>query len=177
MQASTTATLRAGAIGGITLALAIAAQRFAADYASQMCGLMIVIIGFSVVGVFAARNSGATNRKAGSRVGLVSGLIAGLLVALAFVAVNLVASLEPTQLAQLRQQVMDQMAMWPPQQAAMFQQMSPDEQDSLIRFATGTGLACCGIAFPLIGLLLGSMGGAMAPGMFDMSGDQTNDRK
>ena len=177
MTASTTATLRAGAVGGITLALAIAAQRFAADYAMQMCGLMIVIIGFSVVGLFAARNSGAADRKAGSRAGLVSGLIAGMIVALAFVAVNLVASLEPSQLAELRQQVMDQMKLWPPQQAAMFQQMSATEQDSLIRFATGTGLACCGIAFPLIGLLLGSMGGAMAPGMFDVSSDQTSGRK
>ena len=164
MSASTTATLRAGAIGGITLALAIAAQRFAADYAMQMCGLMIVIVGFSVVGLFAARNSGAPDRKTGSRVGLVSGLIAGLFVALAFVAVNLLASLEPSQLAELRQQVVDQMAMWPPQQAAMFQQMSAADQDSLIRFATGVGLACCGIAFPLIGLLLGSMGRRDGPG-------------
>jgi MFS-type transporter involved in bile tolerance (Atg22 family) len=177
MTASTSATLRAGAIGGMTLALAIAAQRFAADYAMQMCGLIIVIVGFSIVGLFAARNSGALDRKAGSRVGLVSGLIAGLFVALAFVAVNLVASLEPSQLAELRQQVTDQIQMWPPQQAAMYQQMSPEEQDQLIRFATGTGLACCGIAFPLIGLLLGSMGGAMAPGMFDVSGGQNSDRK
>ena len=172
MPASTLATLRAGAIGGITLALAIAAQRFATDYFGQMCGLVIVVIGFSVVGLFAARNSGAVDRRAGSRVGLVSGLIAGLFVALAFVAVNLVVSLEPSQLAELRQQVLDQINMWPPQQAAMFQQMSLAEQDALIRVATGTGLACCGIAFPLLGLLLGSMGGAMAPSMFDPSRDQ-----
>ena len=92
---ATQSILRTGLIGGITLGLAVAAQRFATDYAMQSLGLVIVIVGFSVIGLFAARDSDVKRGREGLRVGLVSGLVAGFFVALAYIAINIVMALDP----------------------------------------------------------------------------------
>jgi hypothetical protein len=165
------AVLRAGAVGGITLAVAVAAQRMAKDPGMALLGILIVIVGFSVVGMFAARDSSAADKRAGSRAGVLSGLVAGFFVALAFVAVNFVVALEPEQVDMIRQQfpqTVQAMRSFSPQLAEQslqqWQAMTPAQQAQMAQFSVGISAACCGIFYPLLGLLLGAMGGAMSVG-------------
>ena len=176
MSPSTKAILRTGLIGGITLGLAIAAQRFASSYAMQTLGLMIVIIGFSLIGLFAARDGEVTRGRAGLRVGLVSGLIAGFFVALAYVAVNFIVALEPSQVELIRSQFPQQveaMRAFAPDMAtqslAQWKAMSKSEQAAIVQMSFGLGAACFGIIYPIMGSVLGAMGGAVAPGMFGVN--------
>jgi hypothetical protein len=174
MPPATLAILRTGLIGGITLGLAIAAQRYAKDYAMQSLGLIIVIVGFSLIGLFAAREGEVKRGREGLRVGLLSGLVAGFFVALAYIAINIIMALDPNQVEFVRTQY--------PQQLEALRELSPDlaaqsmaqwnamnanQQAAFTQMAFGFA-ACCGVVYPLMGSALGAMGGAIAPGMFGM---------
>jgi hypothetical protein len=150
--------LRVGLIAGVTLGLAAAAQQFSASDDMRMLGTLIIMIGFGVAGFFAARESGTLERRDGASVGAVSGLIAGSLVSLAFIAISLLLSLDPEYMhslqSQLEQQVVAQ-AQWEQMQAADI------DMRTLTQFSLGLAVACCGVGFPLIGLALGALGGAV----------------
>jgi hypothetical protein len=177
MPPTTLAILRTGLIGGITLGLAIAAQRFATDYEMQSLGLIIVIAGFSLVGVFAARDSEVTRGREGLRVGLLSGLVAGFFVALAYIAVNIIMALDPSQVEFVRSQYPQQIEAlrevaptFAAQSLAQWNAMNAREQAAFTQLAFGFA-ACCGVVYPFMGSALGAMGGAIAPGMFGLGRD------
>jgi hypothetical protein len=150
--------LRVGLIAGLTLGLAEAAQQFATSDEMRLLGTMIVITGFSAAGFFAARASGAKQRAAGSSAGAVSGLIAGGLVSLVFIGVSLLLSLDPEYMRVLQSQVERQIIA----QSQMQQlQAANIELRTLTQFSLGLAVACCGLGFPFMGLLLGALGGSM----------------
>ncbi len=172
MPPTTQSILRTGLIGGITLGFAVAAQRFATSYAMQSLGLVIVIVGFSVIGLFAARDSEVKRGRDGLRVGLVTGLVAGFFVALAYIAVNIIMALDPKQVELVRSQYPQQLAALrevapalAAQSLAQWNAMNAKEQAAFTQMAFSIA-ACCGVAYPLMGSALGAMGGAIAPGMF-----------
>lgn len=177
MPPTTQSILRAGSIGGITLGLAVAAQRFATDYAMQSLGLIIVIVGFSVIGLFAARDSEAKRGRDGLRIGLLSGLVAGFFVALAYIAINIIMALDPKQVELVRAQYPQQLAALrevapslAAQSLSQWNAMNAKEQAAFTQMAFSIS-ACCGVAYPLMGSALGAMGGAIAPGMFGIKRD------
>lgn len=149
--------LRVGLIAGATLGLAAAAQQFSTSDDMRVLGTLIIMSGFSVTGFFAARETGALERRDGSRAGAISGLIAGSLVSLAFIAISLLLSLDPDYMSALQSQLEQQVVT-----QAQRQQMQAADLDmrSLTQFSLGLAVACCGVGFPMLGLLLGALGGA-----------------
>ena len=143
----------------------------------QSLGLIIVIVGFSVIGAYAARDSDVKRGREGLRVGLVSGLVAGFFVALAYIAINIIMALDPRQVEFVRSQYPQQLAALrevapslAAQSLAQWQAMNATEQGAFTQMAFGVA-ACCGVAYPLMGSALGAMGGAIAPGMFGAKSD------
>jgi hypothetical protein len=148
--------LRVGLIAGLTLALAAVAQQFSASPDMRTLGMVIIVIGFSVTGFFAARESHVHQRNAGSSLGAISGLIAGVCVSLAFIAISLILSFDQDNLRVLQAQVEQQLS---PSQVQQLRAADIDMK-TLTQFSLGLTVTCCGLGFPVIGLLLGALGGA-----------------
>lgn len=150
--------LRVGLIGGLTLGLAAAAQQVAGSPEMRMLGSIIIMTGLSLTGWFAARETHAQFRQQGSSAGALSGLIAGLFVSAAFIALTLVTSLDPANMDVLQSQVEDQLS---PAQVAQMQAADVDMR-TLTQFTLGLTITCCGLGFPVLGLVLGAIGGTSA---------------
>lgn len=153
--------VRVGLIAGLTLALAAAAQQFAASNDMRVLGTSIIITGLAVTGFFAAREAGVTERNRGSGTGALSGLIAGLFISAAFIIISMWQSLDPENMRILQAQVEQQLSSG---QLAQLQAADLDVR-TLTQFSLGLTIMCCGLGFPLVGLLLGAMGGATAASM------------
>ncbi len=150
--------LRVGLIGGLTLGLAAAAQQIAGSPEMRMLGSIIIMTGLSLTGWFAARETNAQLRQQGSGAGALSGLIAGLFVSAAFIALTLITSLDPAYMNTLQSQVESQLS---PAQMAQMQAADVDMR-TLTQFTLGLTITCCGLGFPVLGLMLGAIGGASA---------------
>ena len=150
--------LRVGLIGGVTLGLAAAAQQVAGSTEMRMLGSIIIMTGLSLTGWFAARETGAQLRQQGSGAGALSGLVAGLFVSAAFIALTLITSLDPANMQVLQSQVESQLS---PAQVAQMQAADVDLR-TLTQFTLGLTVTCCGLGFPVLGLVLGAIGGASA---------------
>lgn len=150
--------LRVGLIGGLTLGLAAAAQQVAGSSEMRMLGNIIVMTGLALTGWFAARETHAQVRQQGTGAGALSGLIAGLFVSAAFIALTLITSLDPANMQALQTQVEEQLT---PAQMAQMQAAEIDVR-TLTQFTLGLTVTCCGLGFPMLGLLLGAVGGASA---------------
>lgn len=148
--------LRVGLIAGLTLALAVVAQQLAQSTGMRMLGMAIVVSGFGVTGFFAARESHADQRNTGSGVGAISGLMAGLCVSCAYIAVALILSFDQENLRVLQAQVQEQLS------PTQMQQLRAADIDlkTLTQFSLGLTVTFCGLGFPIMGLLLGALGGA-----------------
>ncbi len=148
--------VRVGLISGLTLALAAVAQQIPSSFGMRLLGPLIIVLGFGLSGYFAAQRSNIAHRNAGYGVGALSGLIAGLCVSCAFVAVSLILSFDPENIQRLQAEVAQQLS------PAQFQQMEAANLDlrTLTQFSLALSVICCGLGFPLIGLLLGALGGA-----------------
>jgi hypothetical protein len=166
-------TVRVGLIAGLTLALAAAAQQLPSAPEMRLLGLFIVMAGFGFTGYFAARDSGAAQRNAGYGVGALSGLIAGLFVSGAFIAVSVALSFDPQNVARL--------------QAEVERQLGPAQRDqiraadlsleTLTQFSLGLSIALCGLGFPVAGLLLGALGGASGAARNQQAKHSTSGRR
>lgn len=152
------APLRIGLIGGCVLALAMAAQRVSTDEQGAMFGLMIVSLGWGVVGYFAARDAFAASRREGARAGAIAGLIAGLLTSLSFVGVTLLQSFDPAVLSAIEKQALTTM---PPEQLAQARELGWAIKD-LVQVSLTMIMMCCGVGLPAMGTLFGAMGGSAA---------------
>ena len=150
--------LRVGLIAGLTLALASAAQQFASTNEMRILGTSIIITGLLMTGFFAAREVQALQRNQGSGAGALSGLIAGLFISAAFIATTLLQSLDPENMRVLQTEVQSRIT---PAQAIQFKEANLDIR-SLTQMSVGLAVTCCGLGFPVIGLMLGAMGGSMA---------------
>ncbi len=150
--------LRVGLIGGLTLGLAAAAQQVAGSQEMRMLGNIIVMTGLALTGWFAARETNAQVRQQGSGAGALSGLIAGLFISAAFIALSMILSLNPDYMRALQTQFEMQM---PADQMSQLQSSGVDMR-TFTQFSYGLGIFCCGLGFPLLGLLLGALGGASA---------------
>lgn len=150
--------LRVGLIGGLTLGLAAAAQQMSDSSGMRMLGSIIIMTGLALTGWFAARETHAQLRQQGSGAGALSGLIAGLFVSAAFIAFSLIASLDSNYLQAMQSQVEAQLS---PAQMAQMQAADLDPR-TLTQLTIGMSITCCGLGFPLLGLLFGAIGGAGA---------------
>lgn len=150
--------LRVGLIGGLTLGLAVAAQQVAGSVEMRMLGNFIVMAGFALTGWFAARETRAQVRQQGTGAGALSGLIAGLFVSAAFIALSMILSLDPDYMRTLQMQIKAQLSA---DQMSQLQSSGVDMR-SFTQFSYGFGIFCCGLSFPVLGLLLGAVGGGSA---------------
>ena len=150
--------LRVGLIGGLTLGLAAAAQQVAGSPEMRILGSVIIMTGLALTGWFASRETHAQLRQQGSGAGALSGLIAGLFVSAAFIALTLVTSLDPANMQALQSQVEAQLT---PAQMAQMQSADIDVR-TLTQFTLGLTVTCCGLGFPVLGIVLGAIGGASA---------------
>ncbi|GIV85827.1 MAG: hypothetical protein KatS3mg052_2834 [Candidatus Roseilinea sp.] len=148
--------LRVGLIAGLTLALAAIAQQAPSSPGMRALGTLIIMIGFGTAGYFAARRSGVMHRNLGYSVGGLSGLIAGLCVSCAFVVAALLQSFDPASIERLQAEVALQLS------PLQLQQMEAANIDlrTLTQFSLALSIACCGLGFPIAGLMLGALGGA-----------------
>jgi hypothetical protein len=162
-QHARSAPLRVGLIAGLVLGVAMAAQQASGD----PLGLMIVMIGFLVAGTFASREALALTRRQGVRAGFLGGVIAGAIVALAFIAASLVASLDTERTARLQQEslrVMDDAL--PGYAKIMRAEMERDPAAFRLNYMISTVLAttCCSLFLPAMGASMGAMGGTLGAG-------------
>ncbi|MCX7939665.1 MAG: hypothetical protein N2545_09560 [Thermoflexales bacterium] len=150
--------LRVGLIGGSVLGLATFAQQAATSAEMQLLGLVIMALGPSVVGYYATRQSAVRQRNAALSAGGLGGLVAGLFMALAFIAAAIMLALDPAEqqaLVELAQQQLSEL------QRAQLQAAGVDLR-ALVQLSLGLTIACCGVGLPLLGLLTGAIGGLIA---------------
>ncbi|MCS6773852.1 MAG: hypothetical protein RMM31_03300 [Anaerolineae bacterium] len=150
------AALRVGLIGGAVLALATAGQQAAQTPEMYFLGTLIILVGFSATGYYAARESGARQRRVASGTGAVGGLIAGLIVAVASTAFSLLTALDPEAMRLLEEQTLRQLS---PAQVAQLQAAGV-ELRQLVQLSFGLGVLCIGLGIPVVAALLGALGGA-----------------
>jgi hypothetical protein len=158
------AALRVGLIGGLVLGLAVAAQQYTRPMDSDLgfLGTIITLLGLVVVGYLAARDAGDYTRWPAVRAGAVGGLIAGLLAALAMIAVVLALSMSGDYVQRWDEAMR---LVYTPEQLQQLAQMGATI-DVLTQTIVFMQIACCGGGLPIIGLLLGALGGALVPAVY-----------
>lgn len=150
------AALRIGLIGGVVLAMATAGQQAAQTPEMYFLGTVIILLGFSATGYYAAKGSGARQRRVASGAGALGGLIAGLIVALASGVFSLFTALDPETIRLLEEQALRQLS---PAQIAQLQAAGVDTRQ-LVQLSFGLSVLCLGMGIPIVGALLGALGGA-----------------
>jgi hypothetical protein len=160
-MAGNRSALRVGLIGGLVLGLAVAAQQATESSDLAMVGWMITIGGLSVVGFLAARDVGDPERRSAASAGAVAGLIAGLIASLAAIAMILVMSMGGDSVQRIDETLRqvytaDQLK----QMAGMGATIDVLAQTYVI-----VQIMCCGAGLPIVGLVLGAMGGSIARGV------------
>ena len=165
---------RAGLVGGILLGVTVLAQQWTPSPDLNCLGTLMALVGFATVGWYAAREAEVADRRTGQRAGGLAGLIAGVVAAMALSALFLVVALGPvtppamvalqeqTTPSSLRAQLE---AFYGAEQASQLIQQSgfsiEEYAAALPRVSVAVTMACCGLGLPLVGLFLGSVGGAL----------------
>ena len=156
-MAGSRAALRVGLIGGLVLSIAVAAQQVTDSPDLQCFGYLITIFGLGIVGYMAARDVGDFDRLPSLRAGAIGGLIAGLLASMAVVAVLLVLSVSGDNL----QRLVAALREMPPSVLEQYASMGVS-LDQIAQLAIMIQLLCCPAGLPILGLVLGTVGGALA---------------
>ena len=159
-MAGNRAALRVGLIGGLVLGLAVAAQQATESSDLAMIGWVITIGGLSVVGFLAARDTGSPERPASMRAGAVAGLIAGLIASLAAIAMMLLLSIGGDSAQRINEALHE---VYTTDQLKQLADMGATT-DVLTQSYVILQIMCCGAGLPIIGLVLGGMGGSIAHG-------------
>jgi hypothetical protein len=146
------APVRAGLIGGVTLAIAMTALVVSKDEGGRLLGMMIVSAGLNIVGYYSASQSASATRGKAMRAGAVGGLIAGVLIALAFAAASIIQSFQP----ELFNAIVKQAAPGLPQ----FQRdqlftggVLTAEGRAVFQAAMVLSISLCGMGLPVIGAI------------------------
>jgi hypothetical protein len=159
-MAGNRAALRVGLIGGLVLGLAAAAQQATASSDLAMIGWIITVAGLSVVGYLAVREAGSPDRASAMRSGAVAGLVAGLIASLAAIAMMLMLSVSGDSAQRITEALRE---MYTSDQLKQLADMGAT-LDVLAQSYVILQITCCGAGLPIIGLMLGGMGGTMAFG-------------
>jgi hypothetical protein len=159
-MAGSRAALRVGLIGGLVLALAVAAQQVTDAPEMQLLGFAITLSGLCIVGFIAARDAQDDERWGSIRTGAVAGLIAGLLASLAVIAVLLILSVTGENMQRINEIIRQA---YTPAQLQDFAAMGVTI-DVIAQTSVVLQIMCCGAGLPITGLLLGALGGLFAPG-------------
>lgn len=156
-MAGSRAALRVGLLGGLVLSLAVIAQQVTDSPDLQCFGYIITVFGLGIIGHLAAREVGDTNRLPALRAGAIGGLIAGLLASMAVVAVLIVLSMSGDTL----QRAQDVFREMPP---ALLEQYASAgiTIEALAQLSVMIQVLCCPAALPIMGLIFGTIGGAIA---------------
>jgi len=165
---------RAGLVGGILLGITVLAQQWTPSPDLNCLGTVLVLFGFATVGWYAAREAAVADRRSGQRAGGLAGLIAGVVAAMALSALFLFVALGPvtppamallqdqTTPASLQAQLE---AFYGVEQAGQLIRQSGFSMEeyaaALPRVTVAVTMACCGLGLPIVGLFLGSVGGAL----------------
>jgi hypothetical protein len=157
-MAGSRAALRVGLIGGLVLSIAVAAQQITDAPDLQCFGYLITLFGLGIIGYLAARDVGDFERLPSLRAGAVGGLIAGLLASLAVVAVLLVLSVSGDNLQRINAAIRE---MYTPSQLGQYASMGITV-DSIAQMTSLIQILCCPAGLPIMGLALGTIGGALA---------------
>jgi hypothetical protein len=152
------APFRVGLIGGLVLAIALAAQLFAlykSDPDNATVGWFVITSGMSIVGFYAARESHAHKRAQGAKAGALAGLLVGVLLTLVFVAATIAMSLNQTLFADVERMVV---ASNPKETLQALEQQGWTPR-MIVQLSLLMVVTCCGIGFPALAVLLGALGG------------------
>ncbi len=161
-MARSRAALRVGIIGGIVLSVAIAAQQITDSPDLQFLGYIITLGGLCVVGYMAARDVGDYARTPAMRAGAVGGLIAGLITSLAVVAVLLVLSVTGVNLQRIDAAIRE---LYTPEQLQQYASLGITV-DMIAQTTTLIQILCCPAGLPIMGVLLGTLGGSFVHGLY-----------
>lgn len=161
-MAGNRAALRVGLIGGLVLGLAVAAQQATESSGLAMIGWFITVGGLSVVGFLAVRDTESPDRPSAMRAGAVAGLIAGLIASLAAIAMMLLLSIGGEGAQRINETLHE---IYTTDQLKQLADMDIT-LDVLAQSYVILQIMCCGAGLPIIGLVLGGMGGSIAQGMY-----------
>lgn len=165
-MAQSRAALRIGLIGGIVLSIAVAAQQITDSPDMQFLGYIIILGGLCLVGYLAARDVGNYERMPAMRAGAVGGLIAGLITSLAVVAVLLVLSVTGVNMQRIDAAIRE---LYTPDQLQQYASMGVTI-DAIAQMTTMIQLLCCPAGLPIMGVLLGTLGGSFVHGIYGRRG-------
>lgn len=157
-MAGSRAALRVGLLGGLVLSVAVAAQQVTNSPDLQCLGYIITVTGLGVIGYLSARDVGDFERLPALRSGAVGGLIAGLLASLAVVAVLLLLSFSGDNLQRIDAAIRE---MYTPSQLDQYAAMGITVE-SLVQTTALLQILCCPAGLPILGMVLGTVGGAFA---------------
>jgi hypothetical protein len=165
---------RAGLVGGILLGVTVLAQQWTPSPDLNCLGTLMIVAGFATVGWYAAREAGVSDRRNGQRAGGLAGLIAGVVAAMALSAMFLLVALGPVTppaISVLQEQSTPALlrtwlqSFYGPEQADLLIRQpgfSLEEYAAAMpRITVAVTMACCGLGLPIVGLFLGSLGGAL----------------
>ena len=165
---------RAGLAGGLLIAVTVLAQQWTPSSDLNCLGTLLVLVGLATVGWYAAREAEAPDRRIGQRAGGLAGLIAGVVSALALSALFLFVALGPMTtpaMTALQEQTTPSSlqaqleSFYGPEQAGQLIAQSGyslEEYAAILpRVTVAITMACCGLGLPIVGLFLGSVGGAL----------------
>lgn len=170
-MAGSSAALRVGLIGGLVLGLAMVAQQITQAAELRVLGMLIVFTGLWVTGYIGARDAGDYRLGPSARAGAVGGLVAGLLISLAVIAVLILQSINGESVQRINEAVQQ---VYTPSQQQQLSEMGIT-METLAQTTVVVQLVCCGAALPMAGLLLGALGGAFLPGIYrGRSNDRTS---
>ena len=169
------AFLKVGLIGGVVLAFAMTANLAGTDNELQSLGLWILVFGFVITGAYAAREGGQAELRRAMRTGALAGVVAGLVIGMVLIALAIVTALGPG-IDRFTEQALSGVTA---EQLARLNN-DPVKARQIVREAMPLTLsllaALVALMMPILGALLGLLGGRMAPGIFQFAA-QSSDGK
>ncbi len=152
------APLRVGLVGGVTLAIAMAALIVSNDEGGRLLGMMIISAGLNLVGYYSASHSDSATRRDAMRAGALGGLIAGVFIALAFAAASIIQSFQPELFDALVKQTASGLPKFQRDQLFAGGVLTAEGR-AIFQAAMVLSISLCGMGLPIIGAILGLLGG------------------
>jgi hypothetical protein len=120
--------------------------------------MMIVSAGLNIVGYYSASHSASATRRDAMRTGAIGGLIAGVLIALAFSAASIIQSFQPELFNAIVEQTAPGLPKFQRDQLFAGGNLTPQGR-ATFQAAMVLSISLCGMGLPIIGTILGLLGG------------------